>query len=541
MSFLLIGLNPCVLLQGVLGFRVLTIFIRRLSFLDKKSQAEICLIYADSGQGKLESFLAEKVLMSGSITVCKRCSKEFSGPQCPYCTVTGVDLEALLSAEEMKLLRGEDRSAPVALVDMVTGKSIAIITPLCKIGRDLANDIPLSGDRSMSRFHFQIRQTGQDYYIEDCGSRNGTFLNGSPIALPRKLHQGDIVSAGISRYEFKIKDLAGAPGENEKADAKQNGDEAAEPVSDDNEISRARETLQKMSTVKQPPGQGEIDQESSETVELEKNFADEMPCVASPETNVPPGEVESAPEEQEIPPDELETSPRTKGIAPPPQRISPERQGAGLPSWLDEYFFPEVQKLMSEKERLNGLMEEIRQDIKQIDRKIASAQTISRSLLSSAGPELGQASKQVFDALDWAGEISTNNPFELTLKKPPKIEAVVRIVVCRSEPSAKDFEALVNQQAVIWCQSNYEPKGIMLVQVQPELAPSQRPPLSRDFLESMRRKKVCVVQPTQLLAIYRLAVLGGQDRNYFRELLLTTCGSLPGFMMKPQGSRSATT
>jgi len=35
----------------------------------------------------------------------------------------------------------------------------------------------------------------------------------------------------------------------------------------------------------------------------------------------------------------------------------------------------------------------------------------------------------------------------------------------------------------------------------------------------MKRKRICVVQPTQLLAMYRLAVLSGHDKNYFKELL----------------------
>jgi hypothetical protein len=128
----------------------------------------------------------------------------------------------------------------------------------------------------------------------------------------------------------------------------------------------------------------------------------------------------------------------------------------------------------------------------------------------------------------------------MNLKTAPKIDAVVRVVICQGDPTPKDFEALVNQQAVVWCQSNYEPKGIMIVQISPELPPPQRQQLSRDFLESMRRKKICVVLPTQLLAIYRLVVLSGHDKGYFKDLFLQTCGPLPGFMMKPQDNHAAT-
>jgi hypothetical protein len=461
-------------------------------------------------------------------TTCKRCAKEYSGATCPYCTVTGVDLDALLSAEEMKLLRHADHEAKVSLVDMVSGKPLAVTTPVCKIGRDSANDITLAGDRSMSRFHFQIRQTGQDYYIEDCGSRNGTFLNGSPIAIPRKLHHGDIVSAGISRYQFFIQAEGGAlpagtGSEGEKSAA--SAQPAPGGILTPEEISEAREALQKLRGTVEEPAQGE-ERHSEETTE-----------------NVIPPELTRPDDDEEALIDTSASVPMAPRVEEPAARAVPSPgpiDQSSPPAWLDEYLFPEIQKLMSEKERLNGLLEEIRQDIKQIDRRIASAQSISQALLSASGPELGQAAKQVFDSLDWFGELSAGNPFEITLKTAPKIDAVVKIVVCQSEPGNRDFEALVNQQAVVWCQSNYEPKGIMVVQVRPETPPSQRPPLSREFLENMRRKKICVVQPTQLLAIYRLVALGGHEKNYFKDLFLTTCGPLSGFMMKPQGDRAAT-
>jgi pSer/pThr/pTyr-binding forkhead associated (FHA) protein len=513
--------------------------------------------------------------MSGAMSVtCKRCAKEFTGPSCPYCTVTGVDLEALLNAEEMQLLHVANKAAPVVLVDMVTKKSIAVITPLCKIGRDLANDIPLTGDRSMSRFHFQIRQTGQDYYVEDCGSRNGTFLNGSPIAIPRKLHNGDIISAGISRYQFTIQSEKKGEAGSEAPETGRAGRSSEKSITSA-DISEARDALQKLrGTVAEPVEVAAHEYssqqaESPQTVDAaltedaaQSDDADQPPdpdevsgsaewtdspeCPQSPErpeskrhdeseetteTVIAQALIETMP--SAVDSGEEDRSAREAVHFGPIDQSSP-------PAWLDEYLFPEIQKLMSEKVRLTGLLEEVRQDIKQIDRKIASAQGISQALLSGSGPDLAQACRQVFDSLEWTADSAANNQFELTLKKAPKIEAVVKTVICQSEPSAKDFEALVNQQAVVWCQSNYEPKGIMVVQMRPEIQPSQRPPLSKDFLESMRRKKICVVQPTQLLAIYRLVTFGGHDKSYFRDLFLTTCGPLSGFMMKPLGNRAAT-
>lgn len=461
--------------------------------------------------------------MSGLQNTCKRCGKAFSGGACPFCTVTGVDLEALLNAEEMKLLSSEDGDSPVTLVDMVSGRPFAVPSPLCKIGRDMANHIVLAGDRSMSRFHFQIRQSAGEYYIEDCGSRNGTFLNGSPIAVQRKLQNGDIVSAGVSRYRFTIlsqEDNAGAGNGNGNghAEAEQRAEskEADEQSADDpkliTQIQEAREAMQKL--------RGTVD----EHIETSPRPGDA--AATAPPEPAPPAALPIELMEQKMP--AVVTEP-----------LSTSQSSAALP-WLEEYAFPELQKLMHEKERLNGLLEEIRQDIKQIDRKIASCQSISQALLAASGPELGQAVKQVFDALEWQTEV-TKDAFEICLKREPRIEAVVRVVVCNSDdPGIKEFEALVNQQAVVWCQSNFEPKGIMIVQSFPEQSPRQRPALSKEFLESMRRKKICVIQATQLLSVYKFVVLNGQDKAYFKDMILNTCGQLQGFIIKPQEKPAAT-
>lgn len=447
-----------------------------------------------------------------------------------------MDLDALLNSEETALTRQVDKSIPVALIDLVTGKAFAVVTPICKMGRDLANDIPLAGDRSLSRFHCQIRQNGSDYYVEDCGSRNGTFLNGSPIAVPRKLQNGDVLSAGVCRYRFTLQahDSVTEPenphsGQNDES----SGNVGSEDVSE-NEIQEARVALQKLRGSVDPSSeQDTIDLLTSTNNEFqEKNT--ESADTSFLKTGSPPVETEE--ELLRVSQQEAARSPNKEAEDRSKQASSSSNAG----SWMDEYVFPELQKLLSEKDRLNGLLEEIRRDIKQIDRKIAGMQGVSQALLSASGSELGQACKQVLETLEWTADYSRTSPHEMSLKEASKVEAVVRIIVSESDPSNKDFEALVSQQAVIWCQTHVEPKGIMIVQLKPELPPRQRPTLSRDFLENMKRKKICVVQPAQLLAIYRLVILNGHDRANFKNVLLTTCGALPGFLMKPHESHAAT-
>ncbi len=480
--------------------------------------------------------------MAGSTTTCQRCGKGYMGASCPFCTVTGVDLEALLNAEEMKLLRSEVDASPVSLVDMVSGKSYPVVTPLCKVGRDLGNDIALSGDRSMSRFHCQITHNGIDYLIEDCGSRNGTFLNGSPIATSRKLQNGDIMSAGVSRYRFTVKSIdelsaidlmPNTPVEEPSLESGATTEFVSDGVPTSavtpEQINEAREALQKLrGTVEEPENDGWQEATPPAAPAQQSKPVPEKDKPSSAPSLPPPPKPRSAPATAALPP---RPTPRSAMAA--------AMFGDGvLPAWMEEFSMPELQKLMHEKERLNGLLEEIRQDIHQIDRRIAAMQGVSQALLSAGGPELGHACKQVFEAVEWHTDISPNNPFELSLKREGKIEAVIRVIVCNGDPNQKDFEALVNQQAVVWCQHNHEPKGIMVVQVSPNLAPKDRPYLTQEFLENMRRKKICVVQPTQLLAMFRLASQTGADKNYFKQMLITTSGALPGFVMKPQEAQA---
>ncbi len=69
------------------------------------------------------------------------------------------------------------------------------------IGRDPANVIAIN-DRFVSRHHFVIEyRQGQELFIQDLQSRNGTFVNGEKVKRQRLLH-GDRIVFGV--YEFVI-------------------------------------------------------------------------------------------------------------------------------------------------------------------------------------------------------------------------------------------------------------------------------------------------------------------------------------------------
>lgn len=68
------------------------------------------------------------------------------------------------------------------------------------IGREEACDLCLP-DRQISREHAKIFRQDDGYFVRDEGSKNGTFLNGNLIALPRPLNDGDEIRIA-ARYRI---------------------------------------------------------------------------------------------------------------------------------------------------------------------------------------------------------------------------------------------------------------------------------------------------------------------------------------------------
>jgi len=52
---------------------------------------------------------------------------------------------------------------------------------LVRVGRSSRNDVHLASDPSLSRFHAEFVRVGEEFYVRDAGSRNGTSLNGKPL------------------------------------------------------------------------------------------------------------------------------------------------------------------------------------------------------------------------------------------------------------------------------------------------------------------------------------------------------------------------
>ena len=69
--------------------------------------------------------------------------------------------------------------------------------PVINIGRDLANDIAIR-DSQVSRYHLRLTLQGQEYYLQDLDSSNGTRINGVQMAERVLLNDGDLIALGES-------------------------------------------------------------------------------------------------------------------------------------------------------------------------------------------------------------------------------------------------------------------------------------------------------------------------------------------------------
>lgn len=71
------------------------------------------------------------------------------------------------------------------------------------IGRGRDNDIQIKNDSKVSRFHCKLFRRGNNFYIEDNKSSNGTLVNGELIT-ERRLFGGEEVIIGETFFRFRI-------------------------------------------------------------------------------------------------------------------------------------------------------------------------------------------------------------------------------------------------------------------------------------------------------------------------------------------------
>jgi pSer/pThr/pTyr-binding forkhead associated (FHA) protein len=71
------------------------------------------------------------------------------------------------------------------------------------IGRGRDNDIQIKNDSKVSRFHCKLYRKGNNFYIEDNKSSNGSLVNGELIT-ERRLFGGEELIIGETFFRFRI-------------------------------------------------------------------------------------------------------------------------------------------------------------------------------------------------------------------------------------------------------------------------------------------------------------------------------------------------
>lgn len=90
------------------------------------------------------------------------------------------------------------------------GTEFPVDRPSIRIGRGSGNDIVLQDSQS-SRQHAEISRQGDQFYVRDIGSTNGTFVNGERVTGLRLLHPGDQIRIGDTTIGYQPGAVATAP------------------------------------------------------------------------------------------------------------------------------------------------------------------------------------------------------------------------------------------------------------------------------------------------------------------------------------------
>jgi hypothetical protein len=83
------------------------------------------------------------------------------------------------------------------------GEEVPVDSMPVLVGRGGQNEVPLEGDEFASAQHARFEPRRDGLWVEDVGSTNGTFVNGTKLDGPRKLAAGDVIRVGETDLRFE--------------------------------------------------------------------------------------------------------------------------------------------------------------------------------------------------------------------------------------------------------------------------------------------------------------------------------------------------
>jgi pSer/pThr/pTyr-binding forkhead associated (FHA) protein len=133
---------------------------------------------------------------------CQRCGAFLVVAEPPQATTAAYKLGELGDMDDVALPDVAAGSATLVIRSGGgrAGESFALVGDRLTVGRRPDSDIFLD-DITVSRDHAVIVRRGNDYYLDDCGSLNGTYVNRVRIESHR-LADGDELQVGKYKLAF---------------------------------------------------------------------------------------------------------------------------------------------------------------------------------------------------------------------------------------------------------------------------------------------------------------------------------------------------
>jgi pSer/pThr/pTyr-binding forkhead associated (FHA) protein len=113
----------------------------------------------------------------------------------------------ILGAAEADALRAQHGLGPTRLLVLASpelgeGNMLEVTAPTV-IGRDATSGIRLEHDEFVSARHARIEPRPEGALVDDLGSLNGTFVNGSKVKRAKVAKAGDVIKVGATELQVQ--------------------------------------------------------------------------------------------------------------------------------------------------------------------------------------------------------------------------------------------------------------------------------------------------------------------------------------------------
>ena len=114
-------------------------------------------------------------------------------------TIVLTDIRAALQSSEKE---AQQKAAALLVIGGdLNGTLFDLIEPVTSIARSADNAIALEFN-GVSRYHFKLNVSDETHILEDCGSKNGTYLNNKKVEGNTILAKGDIIKIGSIALKY---------------------------------------------------------------------------------------------------------------------------------------------------------------------------------------------------------------------------------------------------------------------------------------------------------------------------------------------------